>query len=480
MKHLLLSSLFVVFSVCSYAQNSFTTSSSGNWNASGSWSGGSVPGSNSGSDFTIGENFDITIEETHKIQTPGNLLFNNNSEINITKGARLIINGDFTGNAANAGFTINIEGDSSGGAGMDGMAYLFIKNDFNLPSNNNGTINVKNGFLVVERDFLIGGGSNVTFNIDSSAVIYIAGNLNKAQSAQMSMDASGGFLVDSLMALDGLSATDSINGNVMIGKEVDWNNVNLSGEVKVYSNDSSQVLFQPHASTSNNDNRPTGFKTTDGKVNGSIYSFAQDQPLLCSYSVVCSGVCNSHTNLNCPGSPLPVTWYKHIATRQSNGDVEVEWATLHEENNDYFEILRSEDGEVWDVIHAADGAGNSREEQHYAFTDQTSPSGNVYYRIKQVDYDGQYDYTPLFTAKAQQLSPELYPNPNNGTFTIALDNVQSVASLTATNAQGHTTPLSFNKIGDQELQVTSLLPSGLYTLTVTTADQRYTQKFVVQ
>ena len=73
------------------------------------------------------------------------------------------------------------------------------------------------------------------------------------------------------------------------------------------------------------------------------------------------------------------------------------WETFTETNNDYFVIERSNDLAEWHVVGQIDGYGNSSETIRYKFDDDSFSNVANYYRLKQVDYDGLYEYHgPVF------------------------------------------------------------------------------------
>lgn len=67
---------------------------------------------------------------------------------------------------------------------------------------------------------------------------------------------------------------------------------------------------------------------------------------------------------------------------------EILWSTASESNNERFEIYKSLNGYDWDLIEAQKGAGNSTTQINYQFYDYSIESGLAYYRLEQVDYDG--------------------------------------------------------------------------------------------
>jgi len=71
------------------------------------------------------------------------------------------------------------------------------------------------------------------------------------------------------------------------------------------------------------------------------------------------------------------------------------WSTSNEINNDYFAIERSTDGVSFDNIGETDGQGTSSHLSEYEFVDKAPKDGSNYYRLKQVDYDGQFTYSKI-------------------------------------------------------------------------------------
>jgi len=94
------------------------------------------------------------------------------------------------------------------------------------------------------------------------------------------------------------------------------------------------------------------------------------------------------------GSPLPVE-FSHFSAEPVNNMVECAWGTATETNNDFFEVQRSANGVNWEVIETVKGAGTSITSKEYVVYDYQPLLGRSYYRIKQTDYDGKYDYSSI-------------------------------------------------------------------------------------
>jgi len=73
------------------------------------------------------------------------------------------------------------------------------------------------------------------------------------------------------------------------------------------------------------------------------------------------------------------------------------WITASEENNSYFAIERSHDGVHFTEIGSVEGMGTTNSENHYQFEDIFPFTGRSYYRLKQVDFNGQYEYSSVIS-----------------------------------------------------------------------------------
>lgn len=86
-------------------------------------------------------------------------------------------------------------------------------------------------------------------------------------------------------------------------------------------------------------------------------------------------------------SALPIT-LGHFDVSNSLSNVYLSWSTLTEDNFDYFEILRSTNGEIFEVIAAIKGNGFSTIEVQYSYTDYSPKLGTSYYQLRAIDFDG--------------------------------------------------------------------------------------------
>lgn len=117
---------------------------------------------------------------------------------------------------------------------------------------------------------------------------------------------------------------------------------------------------------------------------------------------------------------LPIELLSFDAKRVED-KVQLDWVTLTEINNDYFEVLKLDESGTFVRIATVKGAGNSTQSNQYRTFDLNPYNGDNYYRLKQVDFDGTFAYTKIRLVKfdnspndASAVELKLLPNPNNG------------------------------------------------------------------
>jgi hypothetical protein len=121
-------------------------------------------------------------------------------------------------------------------------------------------------------------------------------------------------------------------------------------------------------------------------------------------------------------NPLPIELLSFISYC-NEGKVRLTWTTATETNNDYFTILRSQDGIDFVPLTVIKGAGNSSRMLSYFFSDEDPLTGTSYYKLKQTDFDGKYSCSFIIAAAQNQCGVKdvLFPNPTGGSFTIRLN-----------------------------------------------------------
>ena len=114
-----------------------------------------------------------------------------------------------------------------------------------------------------------------------------------------------------------------------------------------------------------------------------------------------------------------------FSSNTSGGKVLLSWETQTEINNKGFEVQRSSNSEDWIVVGYVDGKGTSTIPGRYEFTDEPSAGGTYYYRLKQVDFSGQYSYSKTLEVNLMIIKSfvleQNYPNPFNPATTIGYE-----------------------------------------------------------
>lgn len=108
---------------------------------------------------------------------------------------------------------------------------------------------------------------------------------------------------------------------------------------------------------------------------------------------------------------LPVELISFKAALMANG-ININWITASETNNSHFEVERSSDGMEFESIGSVPGNGSIYEAQTYEFADFIPQKGINYYRLKQVDFDGVFEYSMVISVNiSEEASIIIAPNP---------------------------------------------------------------------
>jgi len=171
---------------------------------------------------------------------------------------------------------------------------------------------------------------------------------------------------------------------------------------------------------------------------------------------------------------LPVELSSFTAAGTKSG-VELKWETATETNNTGFEIERSTDLRSFSKIGFVGGKGTTVSKSSYSFVDQSASSGKLYYRLKQMDFGGTYEYSKvaavdLSAPKDFSLSQN-YPNPFNPATMLSFNlPVESSVTLSVYNSLGVLVDVAasgnYQSGTQQVLFNASNLPSGIYYYTI--------------
>jgi len=116
-----------------------------------------------------------------------------------------------------------------------------------------------------------------------------------------------------------------------------------------------------------------------------------------------------------PNLPVELTSFTAIVNNESN--VVLNWTTATELNNQMFKIERKSTEGQYTTIDYVEGFGTTTEPQEYSFFDNTVETGSYFYRLKQIDFCGQFEYSNEI--EVEVIGPltfvleQNYPNPFN-------------------------------------------------------------------
>ncbi len=191
-------------------------------------------------------------------------------------------------------------------------------------------------------------------------------------------------------------------------------------------------------------------------------------------------------------TPLPVE-LTSFSARVNGQTVVLDWRTETEVNNYGFEIERAvnprQDQKTWSVIGFVEGNGNSNSPKVYSFVDDDISGANViYYRLKQIDNDGTYDYSQEveldITSPAGFTLEQNYPNPFNPSTKIRYKLAEgSNVSLVVYNVLGKEVAQLVNGYQSEGsysvIFYADNLPGGIYFYTLTTDRYSKTNKMLL-
>jgi len=178
----------------------------------------------------------------------------------------------------------------------------------------------------------------------------------------------------------------------------------------------------------------------------------------------------------------PVTWLYANASSSDQGNI-IKWATTSETNNSYFIIESSSDGISYNEIGRVNGQINSSSVASYQFIDNSASNTNTYYRIKQVDLNGNFSYSNLISVSGntEMLPLIIYPNPAaaGSMITIRLPYVSPDWMIKMYTVKGQIVYSGLSNGNTTEIN-SGYYAQGVYAVEVTDGQHMYHAKLIIQ
>lgn len=168
-------------------------------------------------------------------------------------------------------------------------------------------------------------------------------------------------------------------------------------------------------------------------------------------------------------TPLPVELVSFNG-ESINGRNHLHWKTVSEMNNDYFEVERSTDETVFKHLITVDGNGSITQEINYMATDETPCYGINYYRLKQVDFNGDFRYSKVIAINNNDDVKSVYiqATQNHGMYLVHLNQLKKGTLRLYTIDGGLLDEISLNETDSILNLDLRAYHSGLYLVSVFT------------
>ncbi len=170
-------------------------------------------------------------------------------------------------------------------------------------------------------------------------------------------------------------------------------------------------------------------------------------------------------------SPLPVE-LTNFSAKQLENNVQLNWSTASELNNDYFEIQKSLNGIDFFPIAEVQGAGNSNDIVEYQYTDE-NVFENSFYRLKQVDFDNEFEYSEVIYVSVNQSVVDVVNNETGISIHAPLAESTEYLLLTSSGLV-----IEKGRFEKPEHTINANLVSGIYFLTIYADGKLHQQRIV--
>ncbi len=253
--------------------------------------------------------------------------------------------------------------------------------------------------------------SNINYGIDR---IPVANNSTTTLTLSPATDdiVPIGSFVYSNPSLTGSDAEDGYKGN---GDKMAITSLPTNGEL--YYN-GSQVIYGDDGTNPPSASNPFTLASYDStalqiKMTGSGYTTTEFDFVVYDAAGIVSAPATYE--LEWP-NPVPVTWLSFDVHANGPQSAKLLWSTATEINNKGFEVERSYNGSEFEKIGFVEGIGNSSAISDYQYIDLSiaANQSKVFYRLKQIDFNGEFEYSEVKSLDLDIINPTITPNPTTG------------------------------------------------------------------
>ena len=181
---------------------------------------------------------------------------------------------------------------------------------------------------------------------------------------------------------------------------------------------------------------------------------------------------------------MPVELVNFRGTAVESGNL-IQWETASERNNDFFNVERSGNAREWEAIAKIDGRGDSDQIVSYQFLDARPLPGRVFYRLKQVDFDGGFEYSYIISVVTGELPQfqvqSVYPNPSPSKIRLSyISNNEQPIEYRIFSESGRLirSGVISNFFGSNEVELTLPDENGIYLLSLQNQQLVVTRKIL--
>jgi len=172
---------------------------------------------------------------------------------------------------------------------------------------------------------------------------------------------------------------------------------------------------------------------------------------------------------------LPLELGSFTASPVDSRNVLLKWTTQNEQNVNRFEIERSENASNWQTVGKVNYTNTTQGQ--YTFQDQTNGANMYYYRLKIIDNDNQYAYSPVVSLHIKVEPPRIFPTIANDILYVEIDFMDNT-DLYIYNSLGSIAHIESGVSGIAQINV-SKLPPGTYFIQSIFKGNRFGQMFMI-